>query len=105
MTALRIAIVGFGKTARDQHVPAIAGTDGVMLAAIASRHASLPDLPHFNTLDELLRDGPPIGAVALCTPPQVRRAQAAAALTAAKHVLFEQQPGARHTEQHRLMAL
>lgn len=105
MTALRIAIVGFGKIARDQHVPAIAATDGVTLAAIASRHASLPDLPHFVTLDELLRDGPPIDAVALCTPPQVRRAQAAAALAAGKHVMLEKPPGASVSELDPLIAL
>ena len=75
MTTLRLAIVGFGKIARDQHVPAIAATSGVTLAAVASRNASLPDLPHFATLEELLHDGPPIDAVALCTPPQVRRAR------------------------------
>ncbi len=94
MTELRIAIVGFGKIARDQHVPAIAATPGVKLAAIASRNASLPDLPHFTTLEDLLRDGPPIDAVALCTPPQVRRVQAAAALAAGKHVMLEKPPGA-----------
>ena len=105
MTALRVAIVGFGKIARDQHVPAIAATDGVMLAAIASRHASLPDLPHFSTLEELLRDGPPIDAVALCTPPQVRRAQAAAALIAGKHVMLEKPPGASVSELDPLIAL
>src|SRR5260370_29167250 len=91
--------------ARDQHVPAIAGTDGVMLAAIASRHASVPDLPHFGTLEELLRDGPPIDAVALCTPPQVRRAQAAAALAAGKHVMLEKPPGASVGELDPLIAL
>src|SRR5439155_15680146 len=56
MTTLRLAIVGFGKIARDQHVPAIAATSGVTLAAVASRNASLPELPHFATLEELLRD-------------------------------------------------
>ena len=45
MTALRVAIVGFGKIARDQHVPAIAATDGVTLAAVATRNARLPDVP------------------------------------------------------------
>ena len=64
------------------------------LAAVASRNASLPDVPHFATLEELLRDGPPIDAVALCTPPQVRRAQAAVALAAGKHVMLEKPPGA-----------
>jgi D-galactose 1-dehydrogenase len=75
-------------------VPAIAATDGATLAAIASRHASLPGVPHFASLDALLRDGPPIDAVALCTPPQVRRGQAAAALAAGKHVMLEKPPGA-----------
>src|SRR5438445_2072937 len=105
MTVLRVAIVGFGKIARDQHVPAIDATDGVKLAAIASRHASLPDLPHFDTLEALLRDGPPIDAVALCTPPQVRSAQAAAALAAGKHVMLEKPPGASVSELDPLIAL
>jgi D-galactose 1-dehydrogenase len=93
VTDLRIAIVGFGKIARDQHVAAIAATPGAVLEAIASRNASLPDLPHFATIEELLDSGPEIDAVALCTPPQVRRAQAAAALTAGKHVMLEKPPG------------
>ncbi|MDD1526740.1 galactose 1-dehydrogenase [Bradyrhizobium sp. WBOS7] len=94
MTELCIAIVGFGKIARDQHVGAIATVPGAMLAAIASRNASLPGLPHFATIEELLEKGPPIDAVSLCTPPQVRRAQAAAALAAGKHVMLEKPPGA-----------
>ncbi|MDA9548408.1 gfo/Idh/MocA family oxidoreductase [Bradyrhizobium yuanmingense] len=93
MTDLRIAIVGFGKIARDQHVGAIAATPGGTLAAVASRNASLPGLPHFATVEELLQKGPPIDAVSLCTPPQVRRAQAAAALAAGKHVMLEKPPG------------
>jgi len=102
---IRIAIVGFGKIARDQHVPAIAATDGVALAAIASRNASLADVPHFATIDELLREGPAIDAVALCTPPQVRRVQAAKALAAGKHVMLEKPPGATTSELDPLIAL
>jgi D-galactose 1-dehydrogenase len=98
MNPLRVAIVGFGKIARDQHVPAIAATDGVELVAIASRNASLPGIPHAATLDELLRNGPPIDAVALCTPPQVRQAQATTALAAGKHVMLEKPPGATVAE-------
>ncbi|MGW1423764.1 Gfo/Idh/MocA family protein [Bradyrhizobium manausense] len=93
MTALRIAIVGFGKIARDQHVGAIAATPGAVLAAVASRNASLPGLPHFATIEELLEKGPEIDAVSLCTPPQVRRSQAVAALAAGKHVMLEKPPG------------
>lgn len=105
MTELRIAIVGFGKIARDQHVGAIAAVPGAMLAAIASRNASLPGLPHFATVEELLEQGPQIDAVSLCTPPQVRRAQAAAALAAGKHVMLEKPPGIGVAELDPLIAM
>jgi D-galactose 1-dehydrogenase len=98
MNPLRVAIVGFGKIARDQHVPAIAATDGVELVAVADPVASLPGVPHAATLVELLRGGPDIDAVAICTPPQVRQAQAAIALAAGKHVLLEKPPGATVAE-------
>jgi L-arabinose 1- dehydrogenase len=105
VTDLRIAIVGFGKIARDQHVGAIAATPGATLAAVASRNASLPDLPHFATIEELLAKGPPIDAVSLCTPPQVRRGQAAAALAAGKHVMLEKPPGTGVAELDPLIAM
>jgi len=105
VTDLRIAIVGFGKIARDQHVGAIATVPGARLAAVASRNASLPELPHFATIEELLAKGPPIDAVSLCTPPQVRRAQAAAALAAGKHVMLEKPPGTGVAELDPLIAM
>jgi D-galactose 1-dehydrogenase len=105
VTELRIAIVGFGKIARDQHVGAIAAVPGATLAAVASRNASFPDLPHFATIEELLEKGPPIDAVSLCTPPQVRRAQAVAALRAGKHVMLEKPPGAGVAELDPLIAM
>ena len=105
MTAIRVAIVGLGKIARDQHVPAIAETAGIELAAIASRNASIDGIEHFATLDELLDGRPDIHAVALCTPPQVRHAQAAAALKAGKHVLLEKPPGATVSELTPLVAV
>lgn len=105
MTTFRIAIVGFGKIARDQHVGAIAATPSATLAAVASRNASLPGLPHFATIEELLEKGPEIDAVSLCTPPQVRRAQAAAALAAGKHVMLEKPPGIGVAELDPLIAM
>ena len=104
MKVLRIAIVGLGKIARDQHIPSIAATDGVELVAIASRNASLDGVAHFATLDELLAKASNIDAVALCTPPQGRHAQAAAALKAGKHVLLEKPPGATVSELGPLVA-
>jgi D-galactose 1-dehydrogenase len=105
VTELRIAIVGFGKIARDQHVGAIAAVPGAMLAAIASRNASLPGVPHFATVEELLEKRPQIDAVSLCTPPQLRRAQAAAALAAGKHVMLEKPPGIGVAELDPLIAM
>jgi D-galactose 1-dehydrogenase len=105
VTAIRVAIVGLGKIARDQHIPAIAETAGIELVAIASRHASIDGVAHFATLDELLDRGPAIDAVALCTPPQVRHAQAATALEAGKHVLLEKPPGATISELTPLIAV
>ncbi|MET0221901.1 MAG: Gfo/Idh/MocA family oxidoreductase [Tardiphaga sp.] len=98
MNPIRIAIVGLGKIARDAHVPAIAAMPDLELVAVASRNAALDDIRHFATLDAMLAQMPEIDAVALCTPPQVRRAQAAAALAAGKHVLLEKPPGATVAE-------
>jgi D-galactose 1-dehydrogenase len=104
VTAIRLAIVGLGKIARDQHIPAVSSTEGIELAAIASRNASIDGIAHFATLDELLAAAPDINAIALCTPPQVRHAQAAAALRAGKHVLLEKPPGATVAELTPLIA-
>jgi D-galactose 1-dehydrogenase len=98
MTNLRLAIVGFGKIATTRHMPAIAATSGFELVAIADPKAKSPDVPNFPSLQALLRDGPPIDAVTLCTPPQVRSAQARLALEAGMHVMLEKPPGATVSE-------
>ncbi|HEY9216379.1 MAG TPA: Gfo/Idh/MocA family oxidoreductase [Ancylobacter sp.] len=98
MSPIRLALVGLGKIARDQHLPAIAATPGIELVAVASRNAALDGVACYASLDELLAKMPGIDAVALCTPPQVRRAQAALALEAGKHVLLEKPPGATVSE-------
>src|SRR5580658_1873212 len=91
VTAIRLAIVGLGKIARDQHLAAIAATAGIELAAVADPDASAASagVARFASLEELLAAAPGIDAVALCTPPQTRQALAAAALRAGKHVLLE----------------
>ena len=98
MSPIRLALVGLGKIARDQHLPAIAATEGIELVAVASRNASLDGVAHFSTLADLLASGEPIDAVALCTPPQGRHDLAALALKAGKHVLLEKPPGATVSE-------
>jgi predicted dehydrogenase len=94
----RIAIVGLGKIARDQHLPSIAKNPDFELAAIVSRNAELEGVDHFTMLDEMLAARPDIDTVALCTPPQVRRQYAEAAIRAGRHVLLEKPPGATVAE-------
>jgi D-galactose 1-dehydrogenase len=102
--AVRIAVVGYGKIARDRHVPAIAETDGFELVAVADPNAAMDGIAHFKTLDELLAAKHLVDAVALCTPPQMRHTLAAAALKAGKHVLLEKPPGATVSELTPLIA-
>ncbi|WP_298090124.1 Gfo/Idh/MocA family oxidoreductase [uncultured Sphingomonas sp.] len=98
-TPIRIAIVGLGKIARDQHLPSIAGNDDFTLAATVSpRGEGLAEVPNFRSLDDLLANGPAIDAVALCTPPQVRYDLAAQALQKGLHVFLEKPPGATLAE-------
>ncbi|MCT2401186.1 Gfo/Idh/MocA family protein [Novosphingobium mangrovi (ex Huang et al. 2023)] len=99
MDPIRIAVVGVGKIARDQHLPAIAGTPAFSLAATVSPHdPGAEGIPHLSSLEELLEKGPAIDAVALCTPPQVRYGLAVQALKRGIHVFLEKPPGATLSE-------
>jgi D-galactose 1-dehydrogenase len=97
-TPIRVALIGLGKIARDQHLPAMAADPRFELVAIVSRHATQDGLPNFHTLDELLASDVAFDAVALCTPPQVRHGLARQALEAGKHVMLEKPPGATLSE-------
>jgi D-galactose 1-dehydrogenase len=92
-------LVGLGKIARDQHLPAIAASDRFVLAATASPSApGVAGVPHARSLEELLRAGPAFDAVVLCTPPQIRYGLAALALSRGLHVFLEKPPGATCSE-------
>ena len=47
MSPIRLALVGLGKIARDQHLPAITADPRFELAAVVSRNAELAAVPHF----------------------------------------------------------
>ncbi|PNU04434.1 Gfo/Idh/MocA family protein [Novosphingobium guangzhouense] len=95
MDPIRIAVVGVGKIARDQHLPAIAGNSAFSLAATVSPHdPGVEGVPHARSLEELIERGPAVDAVALCTPPQVRYDLAVQALRKGMHVFLEKPPGA-----------
>jgi D-galactose 1-dehydrogenase len=95
---IRLGLVGIGKIARDQHLPAIAASQRFQLTATASPHATLPDTPGHADIDALLRGGHDLRAVSLCTPPAGRFGIAAAAIDAGLHVMLEKPPGATVSE-------
>jgi D-galactose 1-dehydrogenase len=94
----RLGLVGVGKIARDQHIPAIAASHAFDLVATASRNAALDSVRAFTSQGEMLAGDPTIEAVALCQPPQVRFEAARQALMAGKHVFLEKPPGATLSE-------
>jgi predicted dehydrogenase len=91
---LRIALVGVGKIARDQHVPAIRANPAYDLVATASPHGTVEGVASYPDLDSLLGAGLALDAVSLCTPPGVRAGLAEQALAAGLHVMLEKPPAA-----------
>lgn len=83
-----VALVGIGKIARDQHIPAIAADPDFQLVAAVSRHGSVEGVPQFHDMDDFLRRGPE-AAVSLCVPPSARTEMALKALAAGRDVMLE----------------
>ncbi len=98
MEKIKIGLVGLGKIARDQHIPALRASEAFDLAAVASPHAKLDGLPSFKDLPALIRGTPGVSAVAVCSPPQARFEIARAALARGLHVLLEKPPGVAVSE-------
>ena len=98
-----VALVGVGKIARDQHIPAIAADPDFTLAAGVSRHATIDGVPNFPDIDAFLADGPE-AVVALCVPPEARTAMALKAIAAGRDVLLEKPPAATVGEVDRMVA-
>ncbi len=91
---IRLGLVGVGKIACDQHVPAILENPRFDLLATASPLGEIAGIPAFADLAALIADGPRLDAVTLCTPPAVRAALAEQALAAGLHVMLEKPPAA-----------
>jgi predicted dehydrogenase len=89
---IRVGIVGVGKIARDQHIPALRANAAFEVVACASRHAGIEGVARYQTLDDMLQAVPALDAVAICTPPQTHFAMARQALRHGKHVLLEKPP-------------
>jgi predicted dehydrogenase len=97
MKPIRIAIIGYGKIAGDQHVPSIAANPRFELVATSSRSGKGPE-PVFTDWRELVRSVERLEAVAITTPPQPRYEIARACLEAGLHVLLEKPPCATLSE-------
>lgn len=95
---IRLGMVGIGKIARDQHLPAVAADDLFDLVATASRHARIDGTPGHDDIAKMLAGGIDLDAVSICTPPAGRYALAALAIEAGQHVMLEKPPAATVSE-------
>jgi D-galactose 1-dehydrogenase len=88
----RIAVVGIGKIARDQHLPCIRKNRDFALVAGVSRSTKIDGVPNFDNLSALRASKLEVDCVALCTPPSVRLAMAREAMDYGWHLLIEKPP-------------
>lgn len=102
---MKVALVGIGKIALDQHVPAIAASSDWELAATVSRKGQVPGVEAHADFAGFLAARPDVQVVSLCMPPAPRYAYAEAALLAGRHVMLEKPPGATLAEVHALQAM
>ena len=103
--ARKIALVGVGKIAVDQHIPALRASNEWDLAAAVSRNTKVDGVPNYADMNEMLSAHPEIEVVSLCMPPVPRFEYAKAALLAGRHVMLEKPPGATLSEVHTLSDL
>jgi len=101
----KIALVGIGKIARDQHLPTLVVSHEWSLAATVSRSAGVDGIEGYRDIARLLAARPDIDALALCLPPVPRFSYAQMALAAGRHVMLEKPPGATLSECEALINL
>jgi len=102
---VRVGIIGLGKIALEEHVPALQANDAFSLVAAASTKTTLSGIPVFPSAEAMLDAVPEIDAVAVCTPPQAHYEPAKLALSRGKHVLLEKPPCPTLSEFEELIAL
>jgi len=104
MKPIRIAIIGFGKIAADQHVPSIQANDRFELVATSSRSGQ-GVAQSFADWRELIRSVQGLEAVAITTPPGPRYEIARECILAGLHCLLEKPPAAGLAEINDLACL
>ena len=93
MNPIKIAIIGYGKIAEDQHVPSIRGNDRYQLVATSSRSGQGVE-KSFTDWREMIREIDGLQAVAITTPPAPRFEIAQECIAAGLHCLLEKPPTA-----------
>jgi predicted dehydrogenase len=91
MKPIRIAIIGYGKIAEDQHVPSIKGNPRFDLVASSSRSGRGVG-QKFTDWRELIRSVDGLEAVAITTPPEPRYTIARECIEAGLQCLLEKPP-------------
>jgi predicted dehydrogenase len=104
MKPIRTAIIGFGKIAEDQHVPAIHGNPRFELAGSVSRQGNGP-APNFTSAEDLLGAVSDLEAAAITTPPGPRFEIARLCIERGLHLLLEKPPCATLGEVEELRRL
>ncbi|KKB13378.1 galactose 1-dehydrogenase [Devosia geojensis] len=93
MAKRKIAVIGVGKIAQDQHLPVIDKSGDFELAAtVSTRGVGHRDVPVFRTPAEFYAAMPEVRLVSICTPPGVRHAYVREALDAGMDVMLEKPP-------------
>jgi len=88
---IKIAIIGYGKIAEDQHVPSIQANPRFELAGTSSRSGQGLE-KKFTDWRELIRSIDGLEAVAITTPPEPRYVIARECILAGLHCLLEKPP-------------
>jgi predicted dehydrogenase len=95
---LKVGLLGIGKIARDQHIPALRANRKFELAACASRNATVDGVANYPDLPAMLAGSPQLDAISICTPPAAHFDAALLALRSGKHVMLEKPPTATTRE-------
>lgn len=92
MQSIRVGIIGVGKIARDEHVPALQAQCAFELVACTNAQSAPEGIACFAETADMLEQCRDLDAVAICTPPQAHFEAARLALMSGKHVLMEKPP-------------
>lgn len=94
MSKIPLALIGAGKIAADQHIPALAQSPDFELVAAVDFNPAIELVPTFGSIESMLTRFPQVRAVSICTPPRGRAELLRAALSHGLHVMLEKPPAA-----------